>query len=45
VAHIQVATKRGIIVGKRGILAHDERVALPVASPFDAAEIAVDHRQ
>jgi hypothetical protein len=37
VHHIQVAEGRGILVGSRGILAHDERLAQPVTGPFDAA--------
>jgi hypothetical protein len=35
--NIQIAVGRGILVGERGILAHDERVAAPCAVPFDAA--------
>ena len=37
--HVQVAAGRGIIVGERGLLAHDELVAYPVAAAFDAAAI------
>ena len=39
VYHVQVAAGRGIMIGKRGILAHDERVAFPPAAIFDAATI------
>ncbi len=39
VYHVQVAAGRGIIVGQRGILAHDERVASPAAAPFDSTAI------
>ncbi len=36
--HVQVEKGRGILVGARGILAHDDRIALPVATPFDRSE-------
>ena len=39
VYHVEVAARRGIIVGARGILAHDERMAVPSAAIFDAATI------
>ncbi len=39
VYHVQVATGRGIVVGKRGILAHDERMALPSVGVFDTASL------
>jgi hypothetical protein len=39
VYHVDVAARRGIIVGKLGILAHDERMAVPAAALFDAATI------
>ncbi|WP_159452195.1 polymorphic toxin-type HINT domain-containing protein [Singulisphaera sp. GP187] len=38
VYHIQVDEKRGLFVGRRGIMAHDVQVAQPVASPFDASK-------
>jgi hypothetical protein len=37
VYHVQVPPGRGIFVGRRGILAHDDQPAQPVAVPFDAA--------
>ena len=37
VCHVQVAEGRGIFVGRRGILAHDDRMARPVTTPFDLA--------
>ena len=39
VYHVQVGTGRGIVVGKGGILRHDERVAAPSAGVFDAASL------
>ena len=39
VYHVQVGEGRGILVGQFGILAHDEQVGRPVASPFDSAAI------
>jgi hypothetical protein len=39
VYHVQVAAGRGIVVGKSGILAHDERMAFPSAGVFDAASL------
>ena len=36
VYHVRVAPGRGVIVGERGLLAHDERVALPAVALFDA---------
>ncbi len=36
--HVQVAPGLAMLVGTKGVLAHDERVALPVSSAFDAAE-------
>jgi hypothetical protein len=44
VAHVEVAAGRGIIVGKRGVLAHDDRMAFPAGNVFDTAEIAEEHR-
>jgi hypothetical protein len=44
VYHVQIGPGRGIIVGDRGILAHDERVATPAASLFDDAAIAEEGR-
>ena len=37
VYHVQVPSGCGVFVGRRGILAHDDRLAKPVALPFDAA--------
>jgi hypothetical protein len=37
VYHVQVPPGRGIFIGERGILAHDDQPAQPVAVPFDAA--------
>jgi hypothetical protein len=37
--HIQVGDSRGIFVGEKGMMAHDDQVNKPVASPFDAASI------
>ena len=34
VCHVQVAEGRGIFVGRRGILAHDDRMARPVDRPL-----------
>ncbi len=39
VYHVQVGEGRGILVGEFGVLAHDEQIAQPVASPFDSAAI------
>jgi hypothetical protein len=36
VAQIEVRPGLGIFVGQRGVLAHDGRLATPVAAPFDA---------
>ena len=36
VFHVQVPPGHGIIVSERGLLAHDERVAHPGLSLFDA---------
>jgi hypothetical protein len=41
VFHVQVALGRGIFVGRRGILAHDDQPAQPIATPFDAAPARV----
>jgi hypothetical protein len=35
VAQIEVRPGLGIFVGRRGMLAHDDRLAAPVAAPFD----------
>jgi hypothetical protein len=37
VHHLQVPPGRGILVGRRGILAHDDQLAEPAEVPFDAA--------
>jgi hypothetical protein len=37
VYHVQVPPGRGVFIGERGILAHDDQPAQPVAMPFDAA--------
>ncbi len=34
--HVRVGERRGIFVGKAGLLAHDDRVNSPVLVPFDA---------
>ena len=39
VYHIQVGEGLGILVGQFGMVAHDEQVGRPVASPFDSAAI------
>ena len=39
VYHVQVGEGRGILVGQFGVVAHDEQVGRPVASPFDSAAI------
>jgi len=39
VYQVQVAAGRGILVGQRGLLAHDERVAHPATASFDSADI------
>ncbi|WP_435010961.1 hypothetical protein P12x_002251 [Tundrisphaera lichenicola] len=36
VYHVQVGDRRGILVGRDGLLAHDDRVHEAVAAPFDA---------
>jgi hypothetical protein len=40
VYHVQVRRGRGIFVGRRGILAHDDQLVQPVDVPFDAAPAA-----
>ena len=44
VYHVQVAAGRGIIVGARGILAHDERVAFPAAVAVRCGGRLDEHR-
>jgi hypothetical protein len=39
VYNVQVGEGQGILVGQFGVLAHDEQVGRPVASPFDSAAI------
>jgi hypothetical protein len=39
VYHVQVGNGRGILVGRAGVLAHDEQIGRPVAVPFDSAAI------